>query len=103
VLTDAEVERSVATVDRWAPVGRRDDAVVLLAARHSLRPCDIRKLMLDYIDWRDRALIFRPAKTGRQLVLPLPSDVADGLSAYLPEGCPRSESRAIFAIGRRLI
>lgn len=96
VLTDADVERIVAAVDRSTPVGRRDYAVLLLAARYGLRPCDIRQLTLDHIDWRHARIDLRQAKTGRPLVLPLLADVADALSAYLRAGRPRSASRAIF-------
>jgi integrase len=38
VLTDADVERIVAAVDRSTSVGRRDYAVLLLAARYGRRP-----------------------------------------------------------------
>jgi len=96
VLTDSEVERIVAAVDRSTPVGRRDYAVLLLAARYGLRPCDIRQLTLDHIDWRRARLDIRQAKTGRPLVLPLLADVANALSAYLRDGRPRSASRIIF-------
>lgn len=96
VLTEGEVARIVAAVDRSTPVGRRDYAVLLLAARYGLRPCDIRQLTLDHIDWRRARIDIRQAKTGRPLVLPLLSEVADALSAYLRDGRPRSASRAIF-------
>ena len=96
LLTDGDVERIVAAVDRSTPVGRRDYAVLLLAARYGLRPCDIRQLTLDHIDWRHARIDLRQAKTGRPLVLPLLADVADALSAYLRAGRPRSASRAIF-------
>jgi site-specific recombinase XerD len=96
VLSDADVERIVAAVDRSTPVGRRDYAVLLLAARYGLRPCDIRQLTLDQIDWRRACIDIRQAKTGRPLVLPLLSDVADALTAYLRCGRPPSASRVIF-------
>jgi len=96
VLTDDDVERIVATVDRSTPVGRRDRAVLLLAARYGLRPCDIRQLTLDHIDWRQARIEIRQAKTGRPLVLPLLPDVADALSTYIRDGRPPSLSRAIF-------
>jgi site-specific recombinase XerD len=96
VLTDDEVERIVAAVDRSTPVGRRDYAVLLLAARYGLRPCDIRQLTLDHIDWRRARLDIRQVKTGRPLTLPLLADVADAITAYLRDGRPRSRSRTIF-------
>ncbi len=96
VLTDTEVARIIAAVDCSTPVGRRDYAVLLLAARYGLRPCDIRLLTLDHIDWRRARIDIRQAKTGRPLVLPLLYDVANALSAYLRDGRPQSASRTIF-------
>jgi integrase len=61
-----------------------------------LRPCDIRQLTLDQIDWRHSRLAIQQAKTGRPLELPLLSDVADALSAYLRDGRPATASRIIF-------
>jgi integrase/recombinase XerD len=96
VLRPAEVERILAAVDRSTPLGRRDYAVLLLAARYGLRPCDIRQLSLDEIEWRAGRIDLRQVKTGRPLVLPLLPDVADALSAYLLDGRPASKNRTIF-------
>src|ERR1039457_4401302 len=71
VLDQAEVDCILAAVDRTTPLGRRDYAVLVLAARYGLRPCDIRQL-------------------------PLLPDVADALSAYLLDGRPASTNRPVF-------
>ena len=96
VLGQAEVDRVLAAVDRSTPLGRRDYAVLVLAARYGLRPCDIRQLTLDEIDWREARIDLRQVKTGRPLILPLLPDVADALSAYLLHGRPASTNRTIF-------
>jgi site-specific recombinase XerD len=96
VLDQAEVDRVLAAVDRSAPLGRRDYAVLVLAARYGLRPCDIRQLTLDEINWREARIDLRQVKTGRPLVLPLLPDVADALSAYLLDGRPASTNRTVF-------
>lgn len=96
VLSPAEVDRILTMVDLSTPRGQRDRAVLLLAARYGLRPCDIRQLTLDQIDWRHSRLAIQQAKTGRPLELPLLPDVADALSTYLREGRPVSASRVIF-------
>ncbi len=96
VLGQAEVDRLLSTVDRSTPIGRRDYAVLVLAARYGLRPCDIRQLTIDEIDWREARIDLRQVKTGRPLVLPLLPDVADGLSAYLLDGRPASTNRTLF-------
>ena len=96
MLGQAEADSILATVDRSTPLGRRDYAVLVLAARYGLRPCDIRQLTLDEIDWREARIDLRQVKTGRPLVLPLLPDVADALSAYLFDGRPVSTNRTVF-------
>ncbi|HUE03113.1 MAG TPA: site-specific integrase [Bryobacteraceae bacterium] len=96
VLSAAEVERILAAVDQSTALGRRDYAILLLAARYGLRPCDIRLLALDDIDWRAGRIDLRQLKTGRPLALPLLPDVAQALSAYVRDGRPASSDRTIF-------
>ena len=95
-LTESEVTRLLNAVDRSSTIGRRDYAVLLLAVRYGLRPCDIRQLRLDAFDWREHVLSIIQAKTGRVLTLPLLPDVADALIAYLRNGRPATPSRHVF-------
>jgi integrase len=96
VLSEAEVDRILAAMDQSTALGRRDYAMLLLAARYGLRPCDIRQLTLDDIDWRGGRIDLRQLKTGRPLALPLLPDVAHALSAYLRDGRPPSSDRTVF-------
>jgi integrase/recombinase XerD len=96
VLSAAEVDRILAAMDQSTALGRRDYAILLLAARYGLRPCDIRQLTLDDINWRDARIDLRQLKTGRPLALPLVPDVAHALSAYIRDGRPASPDRTIF-------
>jgi integrase len=96
VLSQSDLDRILTSVDRSTALGRRNYAILLLAARYGLRPCDIRQLTLDEIDWRGARIDIRQVKTGRPLVLPLLPDVAEALSAYLHDGRPTSTNRTIF-------
>ena len=96
VLGSTEVERILAEVDQSTALGRRDYAILLLAARYGLRPCDIRQLALDDINWRAGRIDLRQLKTGRPLALPLLPDVAIALSEYIRNGQPVSSHRTIF-------
>jgi len=96
VLNESDVDRILVAVDRSTPLGRRDYAILLLAARYGLRPSDIRKLTLDQIDWRQAQIDVRQVKTGRPLALPLLPEIADALSAYLRDGRPASTNRTVF-------
>lgn len=96
VLSQAEVDRILAAMDQSTALGRRDYAILLLGARYGLRPCDIRQLTLDDIDWRGGRIDLQQLKTGRPLVLPLLVEVAHALSAYIRDGRPVSSDRTIF-------
>jgi site-specific recombinase XerD len=96
VMKQEELTALLAAVDRSSPLGRRDYAVLLLAARYGLRPSDIRHLSLDDIDWRSGTIVFRQSKTQRELALPLLPDVSEALIAYLRQGRPATERRTIF-------
>jgi integrase len=96
VLTDSEVMRILSGVDRSSAIGRRDYAVLILAARYGLRPCDIRDLRLEALQWREGTVSIQQSKTGRVLTLPLLPDVADALIAYLRNGRPATTARHVF-------
>jgi integrase len=83
-------------VDRSTAIGKRDYAVLLLAARYGMRPGDIRQLHLDDIQWRRRQIALQQSKTGRLLLLPLLSEVSDALIDYLRHGRPKTEFRNLF-------
>ena len=96
VLTEDDAVRILSSADRSSAVGRRDYAVLILAARYGLRPCDIRQLQLEGLHWREGALSIRQAKTGRPLTLPLLPEVTEALIAYLRDGRPTTTSRHVF-------
>jgi integrase len=88
VITAAEAEKLVATADPATPVGLRDRAILLLAARTGLRPSDITGLRFGDIDWRAAKITVSQYKTGEPIVLPLLADVGDAIAAYLLSGRP---------------
>lgn len=96
VLSEVELKKLLAAVDLTSATGRRDHAVLLLAARYGLRPSDIRQLQLEHLDWRRSHLALRQSKTGQVLSLPLLPEVAAALSSYLRHGRPKTSSRHVF-------
>lgn len=96
VITDSEVTQILTATDRSSVIGRRDYAVLTLAARYGLRPCDIRQLQLDDFQWRAGMVSVRQAKTGRLLTLPLLPEVMEAMIAYLRDGRPCTASRHVF-------
>jgi integrase/recombinase XerD len=96
LLTDDEVAALLRAVDRSTALGKRDYAILLMAARFGMRPGDLRQLRLDHINWRSEQIALPQAKTGRLLVLPLLPEVSDALIAYLRHGRPPAECRNVF-------
>ena len=96
VLTGDEVDKIMKCIDRSNAIGRRDYAILLLAARYGMRPSDIRQISLDNIHWRQNQIVFCQSKTGNQLVLPLLPDVSVALIEYLRNGRPTTTARNIF-------
>lgn len=84
VVLPPEVVRSLlSTVDRNTRLGKRDYAILLLAARYGLRGCDIRCLKLQEIKWSEGRIEVVQQKTREPLVLPLFDDVAEALIDYI--------------------
>jgi site-specific recombinase XerD len=96
VLDEETVKILVDAADRSTATGKRDYAILLLAARYGMRPCDIRGLRLDDVHWRQRRIVLVQSKTQRPLELPLLDDVDDALVDYLRHGRPACDVRDIF-------
>ena len=50
------MSRRLCAVDRSSPVGKRDYAILLLAARLGMRVSDIRALLLDHLQWEQACI-----------------------------------------------
>lgn len=90
------VEQLLAAVDRSSPKGRRDYAILLLAARLGLRLGDIKALTLDNLHWTTSTIEIVQNKTGEPLVLPLIEEVGTALIDYLRAGRPPVGHRHLF-------
>ena len=74
------------------PMGKRDYAILLLAARLGLRVSDIRNLKETDFDWDGHKLSITQVKTGEPLVLPIPNDVGWAVIDYLKNARPTGDS-----------
>jgi len=90
------VEKILEAVDRGSPIGKRDYAIILVAARLGLRITDIFGLRLDSIDWQNSRIETSQSKTGQSVTLPLPDDVGWAIIDYLKHGRPQVNSPYIF-------
>ena len=93
----SDVRRILRAINKEIRSGLRDYALLLTMAAYGLGAGEVRRLMLESVDWRRRELhVVRP-KTGRAIDLPLLPGVARALAAYLRRGRPRHcTTRALF-------
>jgi len=92
-----DVKSLLAAVDRSSPVGKRDYAILLLAAQLGLRVGDIKTLRLDDISWDEAQIKLTQSKTGSPLRLPLSEELGAALIDYLQHGRPSfTAHRQIF-------
>jgi integrase len=89
VYTKEEVEAVIAAIDRAHPQGKRDYAMVLLAARYGLRISDIIGLRFCNLDWENNRISLVQQKTGRRVTLPLSEEVGGAIIEYIRHGRPQ--------------
>lgn len=96
VFTEDETAKILSSFDRENPMGKRNYAIFLLAARMGLRSCDIKALEFGFINWTEKTVSFTQKKTKKYLTLPLPDDVGWAIIDYLNNGRPVSDSKYVF-------
>jgi integrase len=92
---DLERLLAVAAGSRFSVTGRRDYAILLLLARLGLRRGEVASLRLDDIGWRAGELTV-VGKGSRVERLPLPAEPGEAIVAWLTDGRPECETRAVF-------
>ena len=95
-FTEDELDRLLAHPDRNTATGKRDYAMMVLAAQSGLRACDVVRLELGNIDWRTREIRLTQHKTGEPLSLPLEPESGNAIANYILNGRPNSVVKNIF-------
>ena len=96
VYTHEEIKRLLESLDRASPKGKRDYAMVLLAARLGMRSSDISELKFENLNWETDTIEFVVKKTGAVASLPLLDEVGEAIIEYLKYGRPHSKDKHIF-------
>ena len=92
-----EVPALLAAVDRGNPLGKRDYAILMLAARQGLRAGEIRDLRFEHFNWDGHSIEFVQPKTGKPISLPLLPEVGWAVIDYIRHGRPpQTESSHVF-------
>ena len=95
------VRAFLAAIDRTAPTGRRDYAMLLMAATYGLRRSEIASLRLDDIRWHEAAFSIQRPKVRTPIHLPLTGEVGTALLDYLRYERPATAFREVFMRSRR--
>jgi len=99
-FTDAEIIELLNSVDLETPTGKRDYAILVLAAQTGLRAVDIANLKKSDIDWRNKEIRIVQHKTGNVLGLPLEPESGNAIADYLLNVRPECNSKAVFISAR---
>lgn len=91
-----EVTALLGSIDRGSPRGRRDYAILLLAAKLGLRASDIAGLKFEHILWEQDLIRFPQMKTQKNIILPLLPEIGNAIIDYLKNGRPLSEEPYCF-------
>ena len=95
-FAEDELEHLLEHPDRTTAIGKRDYAMMVLAAQSGLRACDVVRLELGSIDWRAREIRLVQHKTGGPLSLPLEAESGNAIADYILNGRPDSTFPNIF-------
>ncbi len=95
-----EVERLIASVERGSFMGRRDYAIILLAARLGLRNSDIANLKFENLFWEQNVIRLAQNKTGTEIELPLLPEVGNAIIDYLKYSRQDSKEPFVFLTSR---
>lgn len=87
-----DVEKLLKSIDRGNTKGKRDYAIILIAARLGLRAQDICDLSFENLKWETNTIELLQKKTERPIVLPLLEDVGLAIIDYLKYARPECES-----------
>jgi integrase/recombinase XerD len=92
-----DVEKLIKSIDRGNPKGKRDYAIILLAARLGLRAQDICNLSFNNLKWETNIIELLQEKTEEPVILPLLLDVGLAIIDYLKYARPECKSsNAVF-------
>lgn len=95
-----EIEKLILSVDRSSAIGKRNFAIILLAARLGLRASDISWLKFENLHWTTSTIKIKQHKTGKELILPLLAEVGNAIIDYLKYGRPASQEPYVFLTQR---
>lgn len=101
-VTDEELEKVLSVIDTETERGKRDYAIILLAATTGLRACDIIRLKLTDVDWRRGEITVVQGKTGNKVYLPILHDAGVALQDYILHARPSIPVPELFLTAKSI-
>jgi len=95
-MSQDDIAAVLNTIDRTSVQGKRDYAMILLAAVTGLRRADIAYLSLDSLKWCSGEIRIIQEKTDVALTLPLTTDIGKAIRDYILNARPKSSSGKVF-------
>ena len=96
MLSTEQVNTLLKSIDRGNPVGKRNYAIIIMAACLGMRDSDITNLKFENINWERSEISFFQKKTNRFMALPLLPVVGEAIIDYLRNGRPQTDSKYVF-------
>lgn len=100
VYSPEEIGQLLFSVDRTTKTGKRNYAIILVAARLGLRASDIAGLTFGSINESSATVKVTQRKTGEPLTLPLLDEVKEALRDYIDNARPAQDDCHIFLKAR---
>lgn len=95
-LSKDECQKLLKNIDKKAPTGMRDFAVILIAIQLGLRESDICNLKISDFNWDEKTLTIIQEKTSNSLTLPITDEIIAAIGNYMKNGRPKIKSPYIF-------
>lgn len=99
-LTDGELAALSSAIDNSTAKGKRDLAMMMLAAKMGVRSSEIVSMSLRDIDWEAGTIIVHQKKTYGELLLPAPDSVLDAIADYVLNARPAAPFDEVFLTTR---
>jgi site-specific recombinase XerD len=96
--TEDEIYQLLISIDRGTSVGKRDYAILVMAAYLGLRTSDIARLKFENLHWDNSTIVLKQYKTGRNINLPLLPTVGNAILDYVQYGRPISNEQYVFLL-----
>jgi len=96
VWSEEEIEQMLNAIDRANHTGKRDFAIMAIAANLGLRTSDISGLTIENFDWNQGCINLVQQKTSEPLTLPLTEQIGKAVIDYWMNGRPITVARELF-------